>query len=503
MQKNLQLGTWNLKPKITKESVKMGKKDKDFVKEITPMEVDFPQWYTDVIRKTDLVDYSPVKGFMVIKPYGYALWENIQSFLDKRFKETGHKNCYFPLLIPESLLQKEAEHVEGFAPEVAWVTHGGKEELAERLCVRPTSETIICEMYSKWLKSYRELPYLYNQWCSVVRWEKSTRPFLRTSEFLWQEGHTLHETEEQAQEETLQMLNIYKEMAENLLAIPVVTGRKSEREKFAGAHATYTMEALMHDGKALQAGTSHNLGQHFTTAFDISFLDRNGDMQNPYHTSWGVSTRLIGGVIMVHGDNRGLVLPPALAPTQVVIIPIAQHKEGVLDKAYELKKQLQDAGLRVELDDNENYSPGWKFNEYEMKGIPIRIEIGPRDIKNNQVMAARRDILEKGPVSMDGLTENIVQLLDTIQRDMLEKARSHRDENTYYIDSFEDFKQKMADKPGFAKAMWCGERECEEHVKAETAATIRCIPFEQEDIGDKCHFCGKEAKHMVYMAKAY
>lgn len=481
----------------------MGKKDKDFVKEITPMEVDFPQWYTDVIRKTDLVDYSPVKGFMVIKPYGYALWENIQSFLDKRFKDTGHKNCYFPLLIPESLLQKEAEHVEGFAPEVAWVTHGGKEELAERLCVRPTSETIICEMYSKWLKSYRELPYLYNQWCSVVRWEKSTRPFLRTAEFLWQEGHTLHETEEQAQEETIQMLNIYKEMAENLLAIPVVTGRKSEKEKFAGAHATYTMEALMHDGKALQAGTSHNLGQHFTTAFDISFLDRNGDMQNPYHTSWGVSTRLIGGVIMVHGDNRGLVLPPALAPTQVVIIPIAQHKEGVLDKAYELKKQLQDAGLRVELDDNENYSPGWKFNEYEMKGIPVRIEIGPRDIKNNQVMAARRDTLEKGPVSMDGLTENIVQLLDTIQKDMLEKARKHRDENTYYIDSFEDFKQKMADKPGFAKAMWCGERECEEHVKAETAATIRCIPFKQEDLGDKCHFCGKEAKHMVYMAKAY
>ncbi|WP_432667361.1 proline--tRNA ligase [Wukongibacter baidiensis] len=481
----------------------MGKKDKDFVKEITPMEVDFPQWYTDVIRKTDLVDYSPVKGFMVIKPYGYALWENIQSFLDKRFKDTGHKNCYFPLLIPESLLQKEAEHVEGFAPEVAWVTHGGKEELAERLCVRPTSETIICEMYAKWLKSYRELPYLYNQWCSVVRWEKSTRPFLRTSEFLWQEGHTLHETEEQAQEETIQMLNIYKEMAENLLAIPVVVGKKSEKEKFAGAHATYTMEALMHDGKALQAGTSHNLGQHFTTAFDISFLDRNGDMQNPYHTSWGVSTRLIGGVIMVHGDNRGLVLPPALAPTQVVIIPIAQHKEGVLDKAYELKKELEGAGLRVDLDDNENYSPGWKFNEYEMKGVPVRIEVGPRDIKNNQVMAARRDTLEKEAVSMDGLTETIVKLLDTIQGDMLERARKHRDENTYYVDSFEDFKKKMVEKPGFAKAMWCGERECEEHVKAETSATIRCIPFEQEDLGDKCHFCGKEAKHMVYVAKAY
>lgn len=481
----------------------MGKKNKDFVKEITPMEVDFPQWYTDVIRKTDLVDYSPVKGFMVIKPYGYALWENIQSFLDGRFKDTGHKNCYFPLLIPESLLQKEAEHVEGFAPEVAWVTHGGKEKLSERLCVRPTSETIICSMYSKWLKSYRELPYLYNQWCSVVRWEKSTRPFLRTSEFLWQEGHTLHETYDEAQEETIQMLNIYKEMAEDLLAIPVVTGRKSEREKFAGAYATYTMEALMHDGKALQAGTSHNLGQHFTEAFDISFLDRNGDMQNPYHTSWGVSTRLIGGVIMVHGDNRGLVLPPKLAPNQVVIIPIAQHKEGVLDKAYELKKQLQDIGLRVDLDDNENYSPGWKFNEYEMKGVPVRIEIGPRDIKNNQVMVARRDTLEKEAISMDGLAENISNLLNTIQKDMLEKARKHRDANTYYVESFDDFKEKMAEKPGFAKAMWCGDRECEEHVKAETSATIRCIPFEQEDLGDKCHFCGKEAKHMVYVAKAY
>ncbi|MDK2918120.1 MAG: prolyl-tRNA synthetase [Candidatus Petromonas sp.] len=481
----------------------MAKKDKDFVKEITPMEVDFPQWYTDVILKTDLVDYSPVKGFMVIKPYGYALWENIQQFLDRRFKETGHKNCYFPLLIPESLLQKEAEHVEGFAPEVAWVTHGGKEELAERLCVRPTSETIICSMYAKWLKSYRELPYLYNQWCSVVRWEKSTRPFLRTAEFLWQEGHTLHETYDEAQEETLQMLNIYKEMAEELLAIPVVTGRKSEREKFAGAHATYTMEALMHDGKALQAGTSHNLGQHFTKAFDITFLDRNGDLQNPYHTSWGVSTRLIGGLIMVHGDNRGLVLPPRVAPTQAVIIPIAQHKEGVLDKAYELKKLLEDKGIRVELDDNENYSPGWKFNEYEMKGVPVRIEIGPRDIKNNQVMVARRDTLEKEAVSLEGLDETISKLLEDIHKDMLERARKHRDDNTYYIDSFDDFKEKMAEKPGFAKAMWCGERDCEENIKAETSATIRCIPFEQENLGDKCHFCDREAKHMVYVAKAY
>lgn len=481
----------------------MSKKNKDFVKEITQMEVDFPQWYTDVILKTDLVDYSPVKGFMVIKPYGYAIWENIQKFMDRRFKETGHKNCYFPLLIPESLLSKEAEHVEGFAPEVAWVTHGGKEKLAERLCVRPTSETIICSMYSKWLKSYRELPYLYNQWCSVVRWEKSTRPFLRTSEFLWQEGHTLHETEEEAQAETLQMLDIYRETAEDLLAIPVVTGRKSEKEKFAGAHATYTMEALMHDGKALQAGTSHNLGQHFTKAFDITFLDRKGDLQNPYHTSWGVSTRLIGGLIMVHGDNRGLVMPPRVAPIQVVIIPIAQHKEGVLDKAYEIKKQLEDTGIRVELDDSENYSPGWKFNEYEMKGVPVRIEIGPRDIKNNQVMVARRDTLEKDSMSMDGLTENTNHLLEEIHNNMINKARKHRDENTYNIENFEHFKKSMKEKLGFAKGMWCGTRECEENIKAETGATIRCMPFEQEDLGDKCHFCDKEAKHMVYLARAY
>lgn len=480
----------------------MGNKDKDFVKEITPMEVDFPKWYTDVIKKTDLVDYSPVKGFMVIKAYGYALWENIQSYLDARFKATGHKNCYFPLLIPESLLEKEKEHVEGFAPEVAWVTHGGKEKLAERLCIRPTSETIICEMYKKWLNSYRELPYLYNQWCSVVRWEQSTRPFLRTSEFLWQEGHTLHETGEEAQEETLKILDIYKDMAENLLAIPVVIGQKSEKEKFAGAQATYTMEALMHDGKALQAGTSHNLGQHFTKAFDITFLGRDNKMHHPHHTSWGVSTRLIGGVIMVHGDNRGLVLPPMLAPTQVIIIPIQQKKAGVLDRAYELKKELMDMGIRVDIDDSDK-SPGWKFNEYEMKGVPVRIEIGPRDIKNNVCMVARRDTLEKESMDLDGVGNSVESLLKTIQKNMLEKARAHRDENTYSISSLDEFKTKMEEKPGFAKAMWCGHKECEENIKAETGATIRCMPFEQEDLGDKCHFCGKEAKHMVYVARAY
>lgn len=479
------------------------KNDEQFVKEITKMEDDFAQWYTDVILKTDLVDYSPVKGFMVIKPYGYSIWENIQAYLDKRFKDTGHKNMYFPLLIPESLLNKEKEHVEGFAPEVAWVTHGGKEELAERLCVRPTSETIICEMYSRWLKSYRELPYLNNQWCSVVRWEKATRPFLRTSEFLWQEGHTLHETADEAQAETLQMLNIYREMAENLLAIPMVAGIKSEKEKFAGAHATYTIEALMHDGKALQSGTSHNLAQHFTKAFDITFLGRTGELENPHHTSWGVSTRLIGGLIMVHGDNRGLVLPPRVAPTQVVIIPIAQNKEGVLDKAYALKKDLEAKGIRVDLDDNPNYSPGWKFNEYEMKGVPIRVEIGPKDIEKNQAVVGRRDTLEKAPMSLENFEEQIMNLLDEIHHGLLEKARNHRDEMTFTFDSYEAFVERMTTKPGFAKGMWCGEESCEDQIKADTSATIRCMPFEQEDLGPCCHFCGKPAKTMVYVAKAY
>lgn len=483
----------------------MGKKNNNdgFVKEITKMEEDFPQWYTDVILKTDLVDYSPVKGFMVIKPYGYALWEAIQQDLDARFKATGHKNVYFPLLIPESLLNKEKEHVEGFAPEVAWVTHGGSQKLEERLCVRPTSETIICAMYSKWLRSYRELPYLYNQWCSVVRWEKATRPFLRTSEFLWQEGHTLHETAEEAQAETLQMLGIYKQMCEELLAIPVVDGLKSESEKFAGAHQTYTIEALMHDGKALQSGTSHNLGQHFTKAFDISFQGRTGEQEFPFHTSWGVSTRLIGGLIMVHSDNRGLVLPPKIAPTQVMIIPIAQKKEGVLDKAYELKAALQNADVRVDIDDDANYSPGWKFNQYEMKGMPLRVEIGPRDIENGQAVVVRRDTLEKTVISLDNFAETIGEMLVTMQAEMLERARKERDEKTYAIESYDDFKVKQKENPGFAKGMWCGCPECEAKIKEDTGATIRCIPFVQEDLGDKCHFCGDDAKHMVYVARAY
>ncbi|MBS7527592.1 proline--tRNA ligase [Fusibacter paucivorans] len=479
------------------------KDSKAFVKDITPMEEDFAQWYTDVIRKTDLVDYSPVKGFMVIKPYGYALWENIQQFLDRRFKETGHENCYFPLLIPESLLNKEKEHVEGFAPEVAWVTHGGSEPLGERLCVRPTSETIICSMYSKWLTSYRELPYLYNQWCSVVRWEKATRPFLRTSEFLWQEGHTLHETAEEAQKETLQMLDIYREMAEDLLAIPMVVGRKSDREKFAGAEATYTIEALMHDGKALQSGTSHNLAQHFTKAFDITYQGRNGDLENPHHTSWGASTRLIGGVIMVHGDNRGLVLPPRLAPIQVVIVPIAQKKPGVLERAEALKNELIAAGIRVKLDDSTSNSPGWKFNEYEMKGVPLRVEIGPRDIENGVAMVARRDNHVKESYALEGFAAQMQTLLDQVHGDMLERARASRDEKTFTFETYEEFKQKMAETPGFAKTMWCGDEACEANVKADTGVTIRCIPFEQENLGDTCPFCGKPAKEMVYMAKAY
>ena len=480
----------------------MSKKDKQFVEEITPMEENFSQWYTDVILKTELVDYSPVRGFMVIKPYGYAIWENIQAYLDKRFKETGHKNCYFPLLIPESLLKKEAEHVEGFAPEVAWVTHGGDEELGERLCVRPTSETIICEMYSKWLNSYRDLPFLYNQWANVVRWEKSTRPFLRTSEFLWQEGHTLHETYEEAEEETLRMLNIYKEAAEELLAMPVVVGKKSEKEKFAGAHATYTMEALMHDGQALQAGTSHNLAQHFATAFDITYLDRDGKLQYPYSTSWGVSTRLIGGIIMVHGDNRGLVLPPGVAPIQVVIVPIAAHKGGVMEKVDEVFEDLK-GDIRIEVDDREHYSPGWKFNEWEMKGVPVRIEMGPRDIENNQVVLFRRDTLEKEVVPMDKLKEKVQELLKDIQSNMLLKAKKMRDEKTYYVKNIQEMKEIMSTKPGFVKAAWCETRECEDHIREETGATLRCIPFEQEDLGDKCTFCNRDAKNMAYFAKAY
>nr|PZN08623.1 MAG: proline--tRNA ligase [Caldicoprobacter oshimai] len=481
----------------------MEKKQQEFVTHITPKEEDFSQWYTDVILKADLVDYAPVKGCMVIKPYGYAIWENIQKELDARFKATGHKNAYFPLFIPESLLRKEAEHVEGFAPEVAWVTRGGSEELAEPLVVRPTSETIICAMYAKWVQSYRDLPILYNQWCNVVRWEKSTRPFLRTAEFLWQEGHTVHATEEEAEEETLKILGIYKEFAENVLAIPVVVGRKSEKEKFAGALRTYTMEAMMQDGKALQAGTSHNLGQHFAKVFDIQYLDKDGQLKYAWQTSWGVSTRLIGAIIMVHGDERGLVLPPKVAPVQVIIVPIAIHKEGVLDKAREVYRQIADAGIRVEIDDRDTQTPGWKFNEWELKGVPVRLEIGPKDIEKNQVVLVRRDNFEKVAVPMDNVVQAINHMLVEVHKGIYDKALKMRENFTHVARNFDEFKEAIEVKKGFVKAMWCGERECEDNIKAETGATTRCIPFEQEHIDDHCVYCGRPAKHMVYFARAY
>lgn len=482
----------------------MGKNKGKKVEAITPRDVDFARWYTDVISKTEMVDYAPVKGFMVIRPYGYAIWENIKNAYDRRFKETGHQNMYFPLLIPESLLQKEADHVEGFAPEVAWVTEGGGKKLNERLAIRPTSETIICSMYAKWLHSYRQLPFKYNQWCNVVRWEKTTRPFLRTSEFLWQEGHTLHETAEEAQEETMQMLSIYREVAENYMAIPMVVGQKSEKEKFAGASATYTMEALMHDGQALQAGTSHNLGQHFTKAFDITYLNRENKQAYPYHTSWGISTRLIGGLIMVHGDDNGLVLPPKIAPIQLVIIPVAAHKPGVLDKAYEIKKELE-ATFKVELDDSDN-SPGWKFNQWEMKGVPIRLEIGPRDIEAGQCVLARRDTGDKVSVPLEGLTDRVKDLLAEIQQNLYDKALKAREEKTSIARNMDEFKQNLKENPGFIKANWCGDRACEDKIHDETGATLRCIPFddEQEVIGDgTCVCCGKHADKMAYFARAY
>lgn len=476
--------------------------EKEFVKEITPMEEDFTQWYTDVITKADMVDYAPVKGCMVIKPYGYGLWENIQKFADAKFKATGHKNAYFPLLIPESYLKREADHFSGFAPEVLWVTHGGSEELAERLFIRPTSETIICNMYSKWIQSYRDLPLLINQWCNVVRWEKTTRPFLRTAEFLWQEGHTVHVDENDAQKETLQMLEIYRQVAEDALAIPVILGQKSEKEKFAGALRTYTMEAMMHDGKALQSGTSHNLGQNFAKMFDIQFLDKDGTHKYAWNTSWGISTRLIGGIIMVHGDNRGLVMPPRVAPTQVVIVPIASHKEGVLEKAANVKKDLADF-FSVDLDDRDAYSPGWKFNFWEMKGVPVRLEIGPKDIEKNQVTLVRRDTLEKSTASIDNLAETIKTLLDDIHTSLYNRALKNREEKTYITDNYNEFKKIMEETPGFVKTMWCGNPECEAKMKEDTGATIRCMPFKQEKLGGKCLVCGKEHKHMIYVAKAY
>ena len=477
-------------------------KEKKLVEAITSMEDDFAQWYTDVVKKAELCDYTSVKGCMVIKPAGYAIWENIQKELDRRFKETGVENVYLPMFIPESLLQKEKDHVEGFAPEVAWVTHGGLEPLQERMCVRPTSETLFCDFYQKEIHSHRDLPKVYNQWCSVVRWEKTTRPFLRSREFLWQEGHTAHATAEEAQERTIQMLNVYADFCEEVLAIPVVRGQKTDKEKFAGAESTYTIEALMHDGKALQSGTSHNFGDGFARAFNIQYTDKDNTLKYVHQTSWGFTTRMIGALIMVHGDNSGLVLPPRIAPVQAVVIPIQQRKEGVLEKSAELLEILKKAGIRAKMDDTDK-SPGFKFAEQEMRGIPIRIECGPKDIEAGQVVICRRDTREKYTVSFEELGQSAVQILDTMQREMLERARTHRDAHTYVATDYETFKQTIETKPGFVKTMWCGDQACEDRIKEDVQATSRCMPFEQENLSETCVCCGKPAKKMVYWGRAY
>ena len=457
---------------------------KKMVEEITSMDEDFAKWYTDVVKKAELCEYTSVKGCMVIRPYGYAIWENIQHIMDSMFKATGHENVCMPMFIPESLLEKEKDHVEGFAPEVAWVTHGGSEKLEERLCVRPTSETLFCEHYANIVHSYRDLPKLYNQWVSVVRWEKTTRPFLRTREFLWQEGHTIHATAEEAQEETIRMLNVYAEFCEKYLAMPVVKGVKTAKERFAGAEDTYTIEALMHDGKALQSGTSHYFGDGFAKAFDIQFTGKDNKLHHPFQTSWGTTTRLIGAIIMTHGDDNGLVLPPAVAPIQLVIIPIASHKEGVLDKANELKNKLASV-CRVKLDDSDN-SAGWKFSEYEMKGVPLRLEIGPKDIENNRCVVVRRDNGEKIFVSLDELEAKIPELLEAVRDGLYQKAIDRRAAMTFTARDYAELKDIADNKPGFIKAMWCGDRECEDKLKDELGITSRCIPFEQEHLSDTC-----------------
>ena len=474
--------------------------DKKMVEQITSMEDDFAQWYTDVVKKAELIDYTSVKGCMVIRPAGYAIWELIQKQLDDMFKATGVQNVYLPMFIPESLLDKEKDHVEGFAPEVAWVTQGGLEKLTERLCVRPTSETLFCDYYKNIVHSYRDLPQICNQWCSVVRWEKETRPFLRSREFLWQEGHTAHATAEEAQERTIQMQNLYADFCENVLAIPVIKGQKTEKEKFAGAVATYTIEALMHDGKALQFGTSHNFGDGFAKAFGVQFTDKDNTVKYVNQTSWGMTTRLIGAVIMVHGDNSGLVLPPRIAPTQVMIVPIQQRKEGVLEKAAEIKDML--SNFRVKVDDTDK-SPGWKFSEQEMRGIPLRIEIGPKDIEAGKCVIARRDNGEKIETPIDQVEAKVGELLEQVQHDMFEKAKTRRDNQTYVAHNMDEFRDIFAKKSGFVKAMWCGDRACEDKIKEELSVTSRCIPFEQEQISDVCVCCGKPAKKMLYWGRAY
>ena len=477
--------------------------NKKFVKDITSRNVDFAKWYTDVVREAKLCDYSSVKGCLNYLPNGYAIWEMIQSDLDKRFKETGVENVYLPTLIPENLLQKEAKHVEGFAPEVAWVTHGGIERLEERLCVRPTSETLFCDLWARTVNSYRDLPKVWNQWNSVIRWEKTTRPFLRSREFLWQEGHTLHATYEEAEERTIQMFKVYQDFFRDTMAIPFVSGRKAEHEKFAGAQDTYTIEALMYDGKALQSATSHFFGSGFPDAFGIKYIDKNNELQSVYETSWGWSTRSIGGLIMVHSDDDGLVLPPRVAPTEVIIIPIAQHKEGVLDRAYDLMAELKKAGYRVKIDASEK-SPGWKFAEQEINGIPTRIEIGPKDIENNQVVVCRRDNREKIVVSLDTIAVDLRNILETMQQDMYDKAKAFLDSHIFEARTLDEMVEKFKSDRGLIKACWCGDEECEGEVKYNTGgAATRCLIEDEPMISDKCIWCGKPAKHMAYWGKAY
>jgi prolyl-tRNA synthetase len=472
---------------------------------ITPRSQDFSRWYTDVVRRAELADYSPVKGCMVIRPYGYAIWEFIQQGLDRRFKATGHVNAYFPLFIPQSLLMREKEHVEGFAPQVAWVTRGGDEELEEPLIVRPTSEVIIGTMYSKWIQSWRDLPVLINQWANVVRWEKVTRLFLRTTEFLWQEGHTAHETAEEAQEETLRILAIYKEFCETELAVPVIAGQKSDSEKFAGADRTYSIEALMGDGRALQAGTSHNLGQNFAKAFEIRFQGRDKTLQYAWTTSWGMTTRLIGAVVMTHGDDKGLILPPRVAPYQVVVVPIPRGnwQETILPKANEIVSRLTAAGVRVKLDDRDAFTPGWKYADWEMRGVPLRFEIGPKDVEKAQVFAARRDTGEKFPLPIDSLVTRVPEVLDEIQQALFRRAVQFRDEHTTTVSSYEEFKAAMEGRPGFVIARWCGSDECEARIKADTQATLRNVPFDAPRAEGQCIRCDRPAVVVAHFAKAY
>lgn len=476
--------------------------EKEFVKEITNIEDDFAKWYTNIVLKAELADYTDAKGFIAIRPYGYAIWENIQNYADRRFKEHGVKNISMPVLIPESLLNKEKDHVEGFAPEVAWVTVGGGEELEERLCVRPTSETIFSTMYSKWLSSWRDLPYMYNQWCSVLRWEKETRPFLRSREFLWQEGHTIHETAKEAQKVTIQMLEVYADIIENLLAIPALKGRKTPTEQFAGAEATYTVETLTHDGRALQSGTSHYFGQNFSKPFDIKFQNREGKEEYAYQTSWGISTRLIGAVIMAHGDNRGLKLPPHVAPIQAVIVPVAMHKEGVKEKAEELY-QILAKKYRMEVDVREQYSPGYKFNDWEMKGVPVRIELGPRDIEAGKCVIVRRDTSEKIEVNLNEVETKLEEILEAIQKNMYQECVRRIEQKTTIAKNMDEFVKNLQENQGYVKTMWCGDADCEEKIHELTGAKSRCIPFEQEHISDTCVCCGKPADKMVVWGRQY